>query len=105
MPIAATIVALAVTPVTATTATAAGTDCAPTWQLVSTDEFRGADALARSQGATTDGHGWYFSWQGGLERTDDSYVDQAAGTWPAQQAADPQVNPNGTNHLGNNHLG
>jgi hypothetical protein len=105
MPIAAAIVALAVTPVTATTANAAGTDCAPTWTLVSTDEFRGADALARSQGATTDGHGWYFSWQGGLERTDDSYVDQAVGTWPAQQAADPHVNQDGTNHVGNNHIG
>ena len=84
---------------------AAPPGCSPTWALVGTDAFRGADALARSQGAATDGHGWFFSWQGGLERTDDSYLDQAVGTWPVQQAVDPQVNPDGTNHLGNNHIG
>jgi hypothetical protein len=83
----------------------AAQDCNPSWKLVSTDEFRGADALARSQGATTDGHGWFFSWQGGLERTDDSYLTQSVGTWPAAQAINPQVNPDGTNHVGNNHIG
>lgn len=84
---------------------AARPDCNPTWTLVSTDAFRGADALARSQGAATDGHGWFFSWQGGLERTDDSYLDQAVGTWAPQQAVDPAVKPDGTNHVGNNHIG
>jgi hypothetical protein len=86
-------------------ASAAPGSCAPTWTLVGTDEFRGASALTRSQGATTDGQGWFFSWQGGLERTDDAYLTQAAGAWPAQQAVDPQVNSDGTNHVGSNHIG
>ena len=88
-----------------TAATAARPDCTVTWKLVSTDEFRGASALMRSQGAATDGRGWFFSWQGGLERTDDSYLTQAVGAWAVQQAVDPQINQDGTNHVGNNHIG
>ena len=86
-------------------AAAAPADCTPSWHLVGTDAFRGASALTRSQGTTTDGHEWFFSWQGGLERTDDSFTTQAAGTWPAQQAVDPQVDADGTNHVGDNHIG
>jgi hypothetical protein len=86
-------------------ANSAPRDCTPTWTLVGTDAFQGANALTRSQGTTTDGHEWFFSWQGGLERTDDSYLTQALGAWPAQQAIDPTVNPDGTNHVGNNHIG
>jgi hypothetical protein len=88
-----------------TVTSAAPTDCAPTWKLVSADEFRGASALTRSQGVTTDGHEWFFSWQGGLERTNDAYLTQAVGTWPVQQALDPHVNADGTNHVGDNHIG
>jgi hypothetical protein len=82
--------------------------CAPTWQLTSTDTFQGADALARSQGATTDGTYWYFSWQGGIQRTLDvngTYVPEAAGTWAPQQAVAPSGDPTGENHVGNNHIG
>jgi hypothetical protein len=98
---------IAALPLIAAPATASATpaDCTPSWQLVGTDAFRGASALSRSQGAATDGHEWFFSWQGGLERTDDSYVTQAIGTWPAQQAVDPTVSSDGTNHVGNNHIG
>ena len=88
-----------------TAATAARPGCAVTWRHVSTDEFRGASALTRSQGAATDGQGWFFSWQGGLERTDDGYVTQAVGTWSVQQAFDPQLNADRTNHVGDNHIG
>ena len=38
------------------------------WKLVGSDTFRAQDALVRSQGVTSDGQGWVFSWQGGLER-------------------------------------
>ena len=82
--------------------------CPPTWRLISTDTFNGADALARSQGATTDGTSWYFSWQGGLQRTmdvDGTYVPEAVGTWPPQQAVSPSGDPTSTNHFGNNHIG
>ena len=82
--------------------------CPPTWRLVSTDTFKGADALVRSQGATTDGTNWYFSWQGGIQRTTDvngTYVPEAAGTWAPQQAVAPSGDPTGQNHLGNTHIG
>src|SRR3982750_4428930 len=59
----------------------------------------------RSQGATTDGQSWFFSWQGGLEKTDNAFLTQAAGTWPADIAVQPQVNPDGSNHVGGNHIG
>ena len=78
--------------------------CATAWTLVGSDTFK-ASGLTRSQGVTTDGSGWVFSWQGGLERTDDGYLTQAAGTWPAQIAVQPQVNSDGTNHVGGNHIG
>ena len=75
---------------------------------MSTDTFQGADALARSQGATTDGTYWYFSWQGGIQRTMDvngTYVPEAVGTWAPQQAVAPSGDPTGENHVGNNHIG
>lgn len=75
---------------------------------MSTDTFQGADALVRSQGATTDGTDWYFSWQGGIQRTvnvNGTYVPRAVGTWPPQQAVAPSGDPTGTNHFGNNHIG
>ena len=84
---------------------AGSAQCATTWKLVGSDTFQLPSGLTRSQGVTTDGHGWIFSWQGGLERTDDSYLTQAVGTWPAQIAVQPQVNPDGTNHVGGNHIG
>nr|WP_316642515.1 PEP-CTERM sorting domain-containing protein [uncultured Roseateles sp.] len=38
------------------------------WHLVGSDSFTVPTALYRSQGLTTDGQQWYFSWQYGLER-------------------------------------
>jgi hypothetical protein len=75
------------------------------WRVVSTDTFRLPMGLTRSQGVTTDGSSWIFSWQGGLERTDDAFLTQAYGTLPPDVAAEPQVNPDGTNHVGGNHIG
>jgi hypothetical protein len=75
------------------------------WKLVGTDTFKGQDALLRSQGVTTDGSGWIFSWQGGLSRTDDAFTPLAVGTWPLTDAVSPSVDPSGNNHLGDNHIG
>jgi hypothetical protein len=83
---------------------AAGT-CPAGWKLVGSDVFRLNDALMRSQGVTTDGHGWIFSWQGGLERTLDNYSPTALGTLPPELAVAPSLGPNGENHVGDNHIG
>lgn len=77
------------------------------WHKVGATAFLGADALSRSQGVSSDGHGWVFSWQAGLSRTDDAYTDQALGTLPPDRAVDnPQADPaSGRSHLGGNHIG
>jgi len=80
-------------------------ECATSWRLVKTDTFRGADALLRSQGVTTDGEGWIFSWQGGLSRTDDAYLPSTVGVIPPKVLLQPKLNPDGTNHLGGVHIG
>ncbi|WP_157430201.1 DUF6923 family protein [Actinomadura oligospora] len=41
---------------------------AAAWQQVSSDTYYLTDALQRSQGVTTDGGAWYFSWQYGLSK-------------------------------------
>src|SRR5436190_4939956 len=79
--------------------------CSPGWKLVGTDTFRLHDALLRSQGVTTDGHSWFFSWQGGLERTLDDFTPVALGTIPPQLAAEPSLGAGGQNHVGDNHIG
>src|SRR3954463_12366035 len=90
--------------------------CTPSWKLVGTDTFRLHDALVRSQGVTSDGHSWTFSWQGGLERTLDNFTPVglgtippppagAPGTPPPQLAVAPSVDANGGNRLGDNHIG
>src|SRR4051794_41528965 len=56
--------------------------CPTSWKLVGSDTFRLHDTLMRSQGVTTDGSGWYFSWQGGLSRTLDNFTPVAPGVLP-----------------------
>lgn len=75
-----------------------------TWTKVGQDTFR-AQGLQRSQGAASDGTSWYFSWQGSVEKTDDLYVERGVAPIPAEIAADPEVNGDGTNHVGGNHIG
>src|SRR4051812_37800425 len=60
----------------------AATSCPATWKLVRSDTFKYHDALLRSQGVTTDGNGWFFSWQGGLQRTLDDFTPMAVATIP-----------------------
>jgi hypothetical protein len=86
-------------------APSAGAACTTQWRLVGTDTFRGADALMRSQGVTTDGQGWVFSWQGGLERTTDDFTPTALGTLPPALAVAPSLGAGGSNHVGDNHIG
>ena len=43
------------------------------WQQIGMDTFTGTDALYRTQGVTTDGTSFYFSFQLGFEKTDLSY--------------------------------
>jgi hypothetical protein len=83
----------------------AAATCPAAWKLVGSDTFRLHDALLRSQGVTTDGHGWVFSWQGGLERTLDDYTPMAIGLLPPQLAVAPSLDPGGGNRLGDNHIG
>lgn len=73
--------------------------------MVGSDTFRLPSGLSRSQGVTSNDRGWIFSWQGGLERTNDNYLTQAVGALPPDVAVQPQVNPDGTNHVGGNHIG
>jgi hypothetical protein len=83
----------------------AAASCPVTWRLVRSDTFRLHDTLMRSQGVTTDGHSWYFSWQGGLSRTLDNFTPIAAGTLPPQLDDTPSVSPDGRNHVGATHIG
>jgi hypothetical protein len=79
--------------------------CTETWHEVGAESFPLPGGLLRSQGVTTDGSGWIFSWQGGLERTDDAYRTQIVNTWPYDNFTEPSVNPDGTNHVANTHIG
>jgi hypothetical protein len=85
---------LAVLAALALAAPAGATTCSTTWRLTGADTFRAHDALLRSQGVTTDGQSWFFSWQGGLQRTLDDYTPVAANTLP------PELAVAGDNHIG-----
>ena len=74
-----------------------------TWTKVGKNTWR-AHGLPRSQGATAVGHGWIFSWQGGVSRTDEAYNVRAINTWPPQ-LLNPLFNPTGPNHFGPTHIG
>lgn len=79
--------------------------CTTSWTKVGSDTFRLPSGLLRSQGVTSDGSGWIFSWQGGLERTDDRFLTMAVGTLPPDIAVQPQASPDGSKRLGGNHIG
>src|SRR3954454_19291755 len=83
----------------------AGAACTTAWKQVGADEVRWHDTLMRSQGVTTDGSSWFFSWQGGMSRTLDNYTPIAAATWPVQPDDPPSVSADGKNHFGPTHIG
>lgn len=67
-----------------------------TWREVGVTYFPAPQGLLRSQGVTTDGRSWYFSWQGGLEHTTDTYLETAA----MPMAIPPALAAQGSNHIG-----
>lgn len=91
----------------APTARADTATCTPTWHETRAEDVFGLpQGLLRSQGVTTDGTGWTFSWQGGLEKTNDAYVEQRVAGWPADIIVNnPFVAPDQSNHLLNTHFG
>jgi hypothetical protein len=68
-----------------------------TWQQIGIDKFPLLTGAVRSQGLTTDGASWYFSWKLGLERTDLNYVTEASNS--------PAAIPPDLARLGDNHIG
>ncbi|MEV5569842.1 hypothetical protein AB0L06_07325 [Spirillospora sp. NPDC052269] len=69
---------------------------ADAWQQVSNDTYYLTDALQRSQGVTTDGSVWYFSWQYGLSK-----VSLDGKTLASKPTAIPaQLALQGDNHIG-----
>lgn len=66
------------------------------WNETGSDTFTGPAAAQRSQGVTTDGQSFIFSWRLGLEKTDTAYNEQAA-----NQIAIPILfAAQGSNHIG-----
>lgn len=66
------------------------------WQQIGIDQFPGAVGAVRSQGLTTDGSSWYFSWTLGLEKTDLNYTTQVSRT----NAIPPELAFVGDKHIG-----
>ena len=84
------------------------THCTPgPWTHVGTDTFTLPLGYTRSQGITSDGQGWLFSYQAGLTRTDDAYTPLRANTIAPDIAVNqPAVDPlTGQNNVGGNHIG
>jgi hypothetical protein len=81
--------------------------CTETWHETGAKSFPLPKGLTRSQGVATEGEGWIFSWQGGLERTNDRYATKRRNpvAWPIGVAVDPAISADGTNHIGGNHIG
>jgi hypothetical protein len=97
------IAALAAVALLAPAAGATAAKCPASWKLVGSNSFTGADALVRSQGVTTDGRSWIFSWQGGMEHTTDGFTPTAVGAISPQVV--PSASPDGTNHVADTHIG
>lgn len=64
------------------------------WTQVGVDKFYLPSGLSRSQGITSDGRQWFFSWQYGLERTNDAYANSQLASIP------PSLLSQGLNHIG-----
>jgi hypothetical protein len=66
-----------------------------TWTQVGSDTFL-LSTLFRSQGVSTDGSAWWFSWQDGLQRSNDQYLPQTQNSMAIPQALRDQ----GSDHIG-----
>jgi len=85
----------------ATVASCAG---AEHWVRVGVNNFKPM-ALIRSQGVTSDGKGWIFSWQGGISRTNDHFQTLLYNTFAPKLFGHPEISADGTNHIGPTHIG
>jgi hypothetical protein len=74
----------------------------PAWTQVGADVFKLPAGLYRSQGLTTDGSNWYFSWQFGLQKTDLAYNELARNSSFSPFASGI---PDSLGALGYNHIG
>lgn len=92
-----------------TTHAAAAKPCSPTqtetWNQVGVDSIPLASGLIKSQGITALDDGWAFSWQGGLETTDDDYATKDLATIPADTLVEPTLQDDNTLRSGGNHIG
>ena len=94
-----------VAPATQIRAATCSPDAASSWVETGRESFK-ARGLPRSQGVAWDGRSWFFSWQGGISRTNKDYLEQAITPIPPQLLVDhPYLNADGTNHVGQNHVG
>ena len=66
------------------------------WEQIGIDAFPLLTGLVRSQGLTTDGSAWFFSWRLGLERTDFDYAVELSKT----TVIPPEIARLGGNHIG-----
>ena len=70
--------------------------CTSAWRDVGHTDFASAVGAIRSQGVTTDGQQWWFSWQGGLSRANNAYNTILA----SPIAIPPALAAAGSNHIG-----
>jgi hypothetical protein len=66
------------------------------WQQIGIDQFPGQPGAVRSQGLTTDGSSWFFSWTLGLEKTDLDYKTEVSNI----TAIPPDLSRLGDKHIG-----
>jgi len=66
------------------------------WQQIGIDRFPNAAGAVRSQGVTSDGASWYFSWTLGLEKTALDYTTQVSRV----SAIPPELSRLGDKHIG-----
>jgi len=66
------------------------------WEQIGIDQFPGTAGAVRSQGVTSDGTSWYFSWTLGLQKTDLDYRVQVSNV----TAIPPELSRLGDRHIG-----
>jgi hypothetical protein len=91
----ALLAAVAGLPTSVPAAHAAG-PCTANWREVGATTFQHPISLTRSQGLTTDGTRWWFSWQYGLSRAAAGYLPTAVNP----MAIPPKLALAGSNHIG-----
>jgi hypothetical protein len=75
---------------------------AESWAYAGADRFYFPTGGYRSQGVTSNGAQWFFSWRYGLERTASDYreLEQNFSLFPRKSGIPPSVEALGGNHIG-----